>query len=304
MKNIIVPVDFSEVSEAAVQFAVDLAVENKADVTLLNSARIDYFNDYQYPTFVNTKSLMDEVFESMEQRMSQLVKEFKNQKINIKGKVSHLGLLRAIKEEIETEAVDLCVMGTSGCSGLEELFIGSNTERIVRNIDCPVIAVPHAVDIKSIKKILIPIDLREIRASFLDKVAALQEMFSASIEFVWVKTPHNVENEDTVVEELRHLFEDHGIRNYDFFIVKSVFPTDGIFMEVEQSGANMIAMATHARRGISHWLSGSMTEDTLNHVEVPVWTFKIDKSEKVLTLDSVSSAKGTPEYKKIEPLTI
>ena len=304
MKKILVPVDFSEVSEAAVQFAVDLAKENKAEITLLNSARIDYFNDYQYPTFVNTKSLMDEVFDSMEQRMNQLVNDYQGKEISITGKVSHLGLLGAMKEEIEDGGIDLCVMGTSGCSGLEELFIGSNTERIVRNISCPVISVPQTTDIKSIKKILIPIDLREIRASFLEKVAALQNMFEAAIEFVWVKTPHNIENEETVAEELRMLFEKYGIENYEFFIVKSVFPTDGIFMEVDKSGADMIAMATHARRGISHWLSGSMTEDTVNHVEVPVWSFKIDKAEKVLKLDSVSKAKGVAEYKKIEPLTI
>ena len=46
----------------------------------------------------------------------------------------------------------------------------------------------------------------------------------------------------------------------------------------------MVAMATHARRGILHWLSGSMTEDTVNHLDVPVWTFKLDKSEEVIKL--------------------
>ncbi|MEM0940090.1 MAG: universal stress protein [Bacteroidota bacterium] len=303
MKKILVPVDFSEVSEAAAQFAVDLAKENHADVILLNSARIDYFSDYQYPTFIKTKSLIEEVLDSMEQRMNRLVEEFENKKINVSGKVSHLGLLGAIKEEIKKEEIDLCVMGTSGCSGLEELFIGSNTERVVRYVTCPVISIPHSVDIKKIKKLLIPIDLREIRASFLNKVAALQEMFDSEIEFIWVKTPHNIENSEKVAAELHRIFENHGIVNYNFFIVKSVFPTDGIFMEVDESGVDMVAMATHARRGISHWLSGSMTEDTINHVEVPVWSFKIDNSEKVLKLDSVFQTTGG-EYGKMEPLGV
>lgn len=302
MKKILVPVDFSEVSEAAVQFAIELAKKNNASVHLLNSAKIDYFNDYQYPSLTNTKKLFEEVFESMNLRMERMVSEFDGEDVQVTGKVSELGLIIAIKDEVKDEEIDLCVVGTTGCSGLEEVFIGSNTERIVRQVPCPVISIPHSVDVAGIKKIMIPIDLREIRASFLKKVAALQKMFDCKLEFVWVKTPHNIENEEKVGEELKVILEANKIENYKLFIVKSVFPSDGILMEAEDSKANMIAMATHARRGISHWLSGSLTEDTVNHVSVPVWTFKIDKSEKPLKLDSVISAEGTPDYQKIEHL--
>ena len=302
MKKILVPVDFSEVSEAAVQFAIDLAKKNGSEVVLLNSAKIDYFNDYQYPAFTNTKKLFEEVFDSMNERMDRMVKEFENEEVKVTGKVSELGLIIAIKDEIADEGVDLCVVGTTGCSGLEEVFIGSNTERIVRQVPCPVISIPHTVEVHSIKKIMIPIDLKEIRESFLEKVASLQEMLECQLEFVWVKTPHNVENEEKVGAELKTIFEKNGLANYKLFIVKSVFPSDGILMEAEDSKADMIAMATHARRGISHWLSGSLTEDTVNHVNVPVWSFKIDKAEKPLRLDSVTNAEGVPDYQRIEHL--
>jgi len=302
MKKILVPVDFYEVSEAAVHFAVDLAKKKNAAVRLLNSAKIDYFNDYQYPAFTNTKKLYEEVLDSMNQRMERMVKEFENDQVEVTGKVSELGLIIAIKDEIADEGVDLCVVGTTGCSGLEEVFIGSNTERIVRQVPCPVISVPHTVAIDSIKKVMIPIDLREIRESFLKKVASLQEMLDCQLEFVWVKTPHNIENEEKVGTELKAIFERNGLENYKLFIVKSVFPSDGILMEAEDSKSDMIAMATHARRGIAHWLSGSLTEDTVNHVQVPVWSFKIDKAEKPLRLDAVTKAEGMPDYQKIEHL--
>ena len=96
------------------------------------------------------------------------------------------------------------------------------------------------------------------------------------------------------------MFKTHGIENYNFFVVNNIFPTDGIFVEADESKADMVAMATHARRGISHWLSGSMTEDTVNHLDIPVWSFRIDKSEKVIKLDSVTKAKGKPLYKKLD----
>ena len=150
---------------------------------------------------------------------------------------------------------------------------------------------------------MIPLDIREIKDSFLDKVAALQEQFKARIEFLWVKTPHNIENEEMVTEELTSHIKKHEITNFEFTIVKNVFPSDGILWHADDTNADMIAMATHARRGISHWLSGSLTEDTVNHIKVPVWSFKMEKKEKSISLNSVKNAHGKPEYKKIEVLT-
>ena len=304
MKNILVPVDFSEVSEAAAQFAIDLAKENNAKVTLLNSAEINYFADYHFPVYSNAKLMVTEVVESIQRQMDRMVEEFKVEGVEIIGKVSPLTLMESIKNEVKESEIDLCVVGTTGSTGMDEFFVGSNTEKIVRQVSCPVISVPQACKIDSIKKILVPIDLREIRTSFLKEVRLLQKMFNCTLEFVWVKTPHNIENEDTVADELGRVFESVGIDNYSFFIVRSVFPSDGIFMEVDDSGADMVAMATHARRGISHWLSGSLTEDTVNHVKVPVWSFKIDRSEKPIKVEAISKASGIPEYRKIEPMVI
>jgi len=304
MKNILVPVDFSKVSEAAARFAIDLAKENNAAVTFLNSAEINYFADYHFPVYSNAKLMVTEVVESIQRQMDRMVKDFETEGVEIKGKVSPLTLMEYIKDEIKENEIDLCVVGTTGSTGLDEFFIGSNTEKIVRQVSCPVISVPKATETDAIKKILVPIDLREIRTSFLKQVRLLQKMFNCTLEFVWVKTPHNIENEDAVTDELGRVFESVGIDNYSFFIVRSVFPADGIFMEVDDSEADMVAMATHARRGIAHWLSGSLTEDTVNHVAVPVWSFKIDRSEKPLNLDAISKASGIPEYRKIEPMVI
>ncbi|MEQ9009669.1 MAG: universal stress protein, partial [Ekhidna sp.] len=190
-----------------------------------------------------------------------------------------------------------------GSSGLEEALIGSNTEKIVRHASCPVISIPGVVDATKVKRILVPVDIREIKASFLNQVASLQEQFDAKLEFLWVKTPHNIENEERVSQELGRVIEEHGISNFEFSTVRNVFPSDGILWHADDTNADMIAMPTHARRGISHWLSGSLTEDTVNHIDIPVWSLKMDKKEKSLSLRSIKEAYGKPEYKKIEVLT-
>lgn len=297
--KILVPTDFSDVSTNAVHFAIDLAKKVDGEITLFNSIHFDYFQDYQYGYIPAVQTMADEVKGAVEKRMDQYVAQFATG-VPIEKKISAMSMVTAIKDMVKEEDFDLVVIGTHGSSGMEEVFVGSNTERIVRHAPCPVISVPHEVHLQEIKKILVPIDLRELRASFFQQIARLQKFFNSELEFIWVKTPHNIENEEQVGQELAAMIESFGIDNYKFFIVKNIFPTDGIFLEANESEADMVAMATHARRGLSHWLTGSMTEDTVNHLEIPVWSFRIDKKDKVLGLDAVAKAKGTPLYKKLD----
>ena len=302
MKKILVPVDFSHVSAQATQFAVELAEKHDAEITLLNSVHFDYYTDYQFTSFSSARTLMQDVRDAMVKKMEEFADKF-NSSGRINTKIDEIYLVTAVKEMTKKEGYDLVVIGTKGCSGLEEVLVGSNTEKIVRNANCPVISVPDKTSVSDIKKILIPLDIREVKSSFLKEVANLQKNFEAKLEFLWVKTPHNIENEEMVSTELTKHIQSHGITNFEFAIVNNVFPSDGILYRADEIGANMIAMQTHARRGISHWLSGSLTEDTVNHINVPVWSFRMDKNEKSLSLESVKNAHGKPEYKKIEVLT-
>ncbi|GAB4240093.1 MAG: universal stress protein [Ekhidna sp.] len=299
MKKILVPTDFSDISENAVRFALTFAKKIGAEITLFNSIHYDYFHDYQYGYHAALQSMIDEIRDASEKRMKDFADKFVGE-VKIHTRIEPISIVSAVKELVEDEGFDYVIVGTHGASGLEEFLIGSNTEKIVRHSPCPVISVPKGAELKEIKKVLIPIDLRELRNSFLETVAKIQQIFGCELEFVWVKTPHNIENEEKVGKELAELFKSHGIENYKFFIVKHVFPTDGILIEADEIGADMVAMATHARRGISHWLSGSMTEDTVNHLDIPVWSFRINKEEKVLKLDAVANAKGKPLYKKLD----
>lgn len=286
MKKLLVPVDFSEVSGFATQFAIELAEKYNAEITLLNSIHFEYFTDYQFASFSTAQHLMEDVKDAMVEKMEQFRNKFETS-CKLQTRISETSLITSVKDMIREEGYDLVVLGTNGCSGLEEALIGSNTERVVRNANCPVIAVPVKASIDSIHKILIPIDIREVKESFLNEIAALQTLFNAHLEFFWVKTPHNIEHEDTVNQEFSALVKAHGIADFDFSIVKNVLPSDGILYHAYDTNADMIAMATHARRGIAHWLSGSLTEDTVNHIKIPVWSFKLDKAEKQLTIESV-----------------
>ena len=137
MKNILVPTDFSDTSKNALHIACEIATENKIDITL--------FHSYGVPHSSSTVmiDLSDVMKESAETEMINFSKEFKDKypKINISTKCNMGPFLFLILDE--TKKYDLIVMGTNGSSGVEEVFLGSNTSSLIQKIKTPLLAIPH-----------------------------------------------------------------------------------------------------------------------------------------------------------------
>ncbi|SHK45721.1 Nucleotide-binding universal stress protein, UspA family [Reichenbachiella agariperforans] len=299
MKKILVPTDFSKLSEDALAFAIEVAQKYEATITLVTSLHYDFYPEIHDATIV-TSTLLKKVEESSKEQMNQLIARYNVSGVSIDEYISDETLITILNEKITHEAYDLVIMGTSGSSGIDEFLEGSNTEKVVRKAACPVISISGKTVLDEIKRVMIPIDIDDIRMSFLQEVASMEALFNVQLDFVWVRTVHNIENEEEISRETSKLIQSLGIKAFTFHIVRSVSPSVGILRYVEEENIDMIAMATHARKGIAHWLLGSLTEDTVNHVKVPVWSFKMDSDEKRIDLDSVEPIMEVSSYTKIE----
>jgi nucleotide-binding universal stress UspA family protein len=289
MKKLLIPVDFSETSEAAIEFGIQLAQKCSYHVMLLHSVDLVHTYESMYMDVPHVQSFTQQVINDMEVRLENLYRQTHREGMVMTKHLTTGTLIQDIKKIVDEYHVDLIVMGTNGASGLKEFFVGSNTEKVVRLVNCPVISIPSHADVRSIRKILVPIDLSEIRPSFLMQVSHFQQLFSAAMEFVWVKTPHDIENIDLITDEVNNLLSEYEVASSSFTVIKDVFTQDGILNYAMLTDADMIAMATHARRGIAHWFSGSLTEDVVNHAHIPLWSLKIDETEKTLNLESFQS---------------
>lgn len=291
MKTLIIPIDFSDVSDAAVDFGLQLAEKCNYRVVLHHS--IDSLQTYEsmYLDSSHFKSFTEQVIEDMEIKLENLYRRCRSESIEIKKELTTGSLIHDIRALVEEYEADLVVMGTKGSSGMKEFLVGSNTEKVVRLIGCPVISVPNQQKLSEIRKILVPVEIHDIRSSFLKEVSILQQIFSASVEFCYVKTPHDIVNEELINEEFDRLLNEYEIASSSFNIIRDVFPQDGLLHHAKESNADMLAMATHSRRGIAHFFSGSLTEDVMNHLDVPLWSFKIDQNEEPLVLEVYQDIK-------------
>jgi nucleotide-binding universal stress UspA family protein len=140
-KNILVPTDFSEGAEAALNYAVALAAKLDARVHLLNVVTLPMLG--ADAGFMVTPSMMDEVLGGNQKALDALVAartglcEFGPAQIEV-------GDARGQIEEIARKVgADLIVMGTHGRRGFRRLLLGSVAEAIVRVSPCPVLLVRH-----------------------------------------------------------------------------------------------------------------------------------------------------------------
>ena len=182
----------------------------------------------------------------------------------------------SISKEIAEEEVSYIIMGSEGTSGLEEVFIGSVAERVIRNAACPVITVKGPAALDDMKSMVFASDLSAEQDIIAQKVKDIQELLDLNMHLIRVKTPHNFLSEAEAVKQL----DDFAQRNYlDRFTKNTIeadYADEGIVAFAEKVGAGMIVMGTHGKTGLAHLFGGSRAEDVANESTLPVLTFKIN----------------------------
>ena len=180
-----------------------------------------------------------------------------------------------IFRKINDMDADLVVMGTSGASGLAEILVGSNTEKVVRMSKCPVLTLKGSITEDVFGDIVFATDLGEKQEVIVNELKEFQRVFGSNIHLVRVNTPNNFQADRVTKEQMRRFAEKHGLENVTYNIYNDAIEEDGIMHFAQDSDAGLIAMATHGRRGLSHLFSGSITEDVVNHAKRPVLTFNM-----------------------------
>jgi nucleotide-binding universal stress UspA family protein len=199
--------------------------------------------------------------------------EGKNYSFNAKLKLGNA--FQSISESIVEENPDLVVMGSKGSSGMEEVLIGSNTEKVVRTATCPVVTVKESTDPGSLKKIVFASDFKEDNDEIARRMKNLQGLFNAQLYFVVVNTPANFETTRESIKRIHLFAKTYGFEGVKAEIYNSRSEESGIIEFAEDIDADLIAMATHGRTGFLHLITGSIAEDVVNHAKRPVWTLKV-----------------------------
>ncbi|WP_062061587.1 universal stress protein [Aquimarina longa] len=279
MKKILVPIDFSNYSEYALQAAALLAKQQNSEIVVLHMLGLS--------EAVLIKNEAQEASEAMyymklaEKRFNSFLDKEYLEGITVTQLVQNYKIFSEINDLALKNDIDLIVMGSHGTSGLrEEVFIGSNAEKVVRTSDIPVLIIKNPMDNFSIKEVVFACDFKIENIRPYHNAMRLFDTLNANVHLLYINLPgEKFKSSDQMEESVKEFLFKADAGNLDMYS-KVVYYCDysvesGIFNYSNKIKADIIAIPTHGRRGLAHFFNVSIGEDIANHANKPVLTFKI-----------------------------
>lgn len=289
MKNILVPTDFSTEAHHAYEVALQLAKQTGGTVTLLHvleapEATTANFSAFGGPVnggeLPNSDGGMDQVFtiklmEATKRRMHALKDEAGTLAAGVPVQdtveVSRIG--DGILAAIQKHGTDLVVMGAQGHGAMENFFVGSNAERMIRLAPCPVLTVKHQQAEFAVRNIVFPSDFSAETAGALAGLRQVQAAFpSATLHLL-----HVVAGADTAgaQQHMQAFAQQNQLGNSQLAVVDAALTSTGIEDYAKRVQADLVVIPTHVHSGLSHFLHTSIAEIVATHAFPPVLTYHL-----------------------------
>lgn len=286
MKKILVPTDFSAESDYALQAAYQLAQRQKATVHLAHVLNFPLADDGTPggPVEIVPGGFLNQAKKEALVRLKKFIKKKKPTDVRITHEVLVGNPYQSITRALMKKKVDLVVMGSKGASGAKEIIVGSNAERMVRFSPSPVLIIKDKTDLSQLKNIVYATALRGREQPVLRVLSKLQRVFDAQLHLVRINTIANFLEDPSAMEQLKNLAKSSRLKNYTLNTFSDIREEEGIIHFADEVKADLIAVSTHARRGLLHLLGGSIAEGVANHAKYPVWTMSLHPSSELLVI--------------------
>ncbi|MEM6514799.1 MAG: universal stress protein [Bacteroidota bacterium] len=278
MDKIIVPIDFSEYSEYALEAAAILAKTYNSEIIALHMLNLDPDSLTQSESQQNEQ--MGFFYKMAKERFEEFLERDYLNGVEITPMVKHYKVFSELSEVAENHSADLIIMGSHGASGISEIFVGSNTEKVVRHSKTPVLVIKQKPELLNFDTVIFATNFEEENISAYIKARQLFNKFNSKVHLLHVNVPGQNFRSSTEIEKRAANFlrkadgNTDKINEIDYVADYSV--ENGILNFANLVGANLIAMPTHGRKGLAHFFSGSISEDVANHSQIPVMTFRIE----------------------------
>jgi nucleotide-binding universal stress UspA family protein len=286
MKKILVPTDFSSTAQAAVDVATGIAKKTGAELILLHvieEVGEDSFNvegEAAAAESGENRLFTLLLLRKMKKQLAKLVEQTSKDGLKVIGKLRLGNAYHGMHVTIAEQKIDLVVMGTKGSSGYEEILVGSNTEKVVRRASCPVLTVNRKPLNTEFSSIVYATSLRDDEILFTRIVKKTQDIYNCPIHILRVNTPGMFISDGVIKEKMESFAKQMRFSNYTLNVYNDYTEEEGIIHFAESVNTDMIALATHGRTGLAHFMNGSIAEDVVNHSRRPVLTYVIGKNHK------------------------
>lgn len=270
--NILVPIDFSNYSDYAIQYASQIATKLNGNITLYhciqNKSHWFYNNIYK----ISLDKYDEQISTLVESKMDTIKNELSQKGISTKYFISKGFFLDDITKFINENDVQLIIMGSHGASSKEEWFLGTNTQKVMRKVNCNVLVVKSEPTDLSLKKILFVSALNTEDKKAFRKVLDFAKPFGLEkVHILTVDTTSFFSQPSIIIKEAMNDFK-FIAQEYDVkgFFYPDINVESAVRHYTEDHDFDLISISYHKRHPIKRLLFGSNVEMIANHSKTPV----------------------------------
>lgn len=272
MKKILVPIDFTDTSENAFVYAIEMAKFYKAELLLLHTFDLPYIdNETQASNYAELYKTLEvsnsNQFDGELEKLYKMAKEHDAKNIVINHIMMVGELIENIKLVVNQENIDFIVMGTNGASGWFDSLIGTYTSEVISYLSVPVMSVAHDAKFEKMDTIAFTTRYKEKDIIALEEVLSIAKRINAQVKCLYVKTSDSEVSKDTFSIWESH-FKNH--KNLEFFII----PSNDVSQTIEEFLVNhtidLLAMVTYKRSFFANFFTTSTTQKMSLHLKTPV----------------------------------
>lgn len=278
MQKILLPLDGSEHAEKALPVAMQLARRWQADILVVRVV-----NPYvAIPAGTPELALQFNEIETREssEYLEQIALRVEKAGLSCTPLVAFGQPVPELVRLMENRSVKLACLASQGRTGMGRWLLGSVAEGVLRQAPCPVLlcrgeALPGPL---GFERVVVPLDGGPLSAEVLPRL----EMFLApESQLTLLRATEDLVRHapvdratyrrylDSLRGELDRLDPEKRFRH----VVRDETPSSAVLKQAEEECADLIAMATHGRRGLHRFLVGSITERVARHAHCPVLAF-------------------------------
>jgi len=275
MNRILVPTDFSSFAMEASKMGAEIARKNNAELIFLHVVSLPSYESGILP-YQDSQNIAENLFilKLVKKNFAELLASDFLKGIKVIEALSYNAVYDSITENTDTHKIDMIVMGTHGSSGyVNDYFIGSNTDKVIRKSKVPVLAV-KSFNNANFNKILFAGDFSDSLEHNFDAISSFSQSYNAELMLLHVVTKGDFYYTAPMLKRIDEFAKAKQLKNYSCHVFNAESIQEGINEFAQLNGADLIATITSGRRGLSRLLNGSVTADILYTVDLPVLTVK------------------------------
>jgi len=279
--NILFPTDFSEASDAALPYARAFAKLYGSKIFLTHAVTP------HPPVFLPMEPIpfaMDGEWYDAEVRLKHLLADQRLAGIRCEGTTRRGELWHVLDDAIQTNSVELIILGSHGKHGLKKLMLGSDAEQIFRHARCPVLTIgPKIVPrdlIDGFHNIIFATDFSAGSLYALQYALSLAEESQANLTLLHVIPLVPLQHQDSSAASAKAQLEELVPRQARDWcrpecVVRFEFPAEAILNLAKERSADLLVMGVHKRAAFaSSHLPWAVAYEVVCDAPCPVLTVR------------------------------